>query len=109
MDQTKRFARLKWYERLRLLVPFSFGELALMLTTIVLIGWLLFRPPTYANPTFARDCALQYERARSAADSAIVDGREPSRMQTERRGMTCGRMRRRGDLVNMSSRNDVGR
>ena len=62
------------------------------------VGWLLFiaRHPGYGG---AADCRAAYHRARSAADSGIVDARVPVvGRPKEPSVLTCGALRRSGEL-----------
>jgi len=71
--------------------------LGALAAAVLALFFVMARHPGYAG---AAECREAYLRARSAADSAIVDARAPvtGRTKVAAEVLTCGLLRRSGEL-----------
>jgi len=90
----RRFA-LAYRAKLTLLV------LGLLVAFGLLIRWGIFAPVDPLNSALVGEwCRLGYEKAKTAADTATADRREPVvNQQTAAMPISCGELRRSGALA----------
>ena len=72
----------------------------MLLLAAVLTGWLALRREPVPHERYAIDwCRSAYARARTAADSALVDGQRPPASHLDRpAAVMCGTRRHAGQL-----------
>ena len=75
------------------------GQIIAIFVVLAVLLWFVQMRRAPMQLLERRDCQRAYEAARTAADSAIVDARQPlDASRSDRGAVTCGELRRTGRL-----------
>jgi hypothetical protein len=75
------------------------GQIIGVFIVLVIVIWFIQMRRAPMNLVERRDCESAYRAARTAADSAVVDARQPlDATRTGPHALTCGELRKTGRL-----------
>lgn len=75
------------------------GQIVGVFIVLVIVLWFIQMRRAPLQLLERRDCENAYKAARTAADTALVDARQPlDATRTDRHAVTCGELRKAGRL-----------